>query len=138
MTTFIITTESGSDLNQNLVERYNIHIIPMHMTMDNTTKPGGSFSVSEVFDYYECTNSLPQTDSSTPDDCGKAFRDILATYPDVHIVYIGYAVVTTVSFNLAKNAAEDSERIHIVDSQNVSFILILLFALLLEPREESF
>lgn len=110
----------------------------MHVTIGNTTKPGESFPVSEVFDYYECTNSLPQTDSSTPDGCAKVFRDILATYPDVHIIYIRYAVVTTVSFNVAKNAAEDSERIHIVDSQNVSFILILLFSLLLEPHEESF
>lgn len=46
MTKFINTTESGLDLHQNLIERYNIHIIPMYVTMGNTTKPVGSFPVS--------------------------------------------------------------------------------------------
>lgn len=52
MTKFIIITERGPVMNQNLIGRYNIHIIPMYVPMGNTTKPVGSFPVSEVSDYY--------------------------------------------------------------------------------------
>lgn len=126
MTKFIITTESGSDLPQELIERYNIYVIPMHVTMGDTTKPDGSFPISDVFDYYERTNTLPKTAGSTPDDCAKVFKEIQTTYPDAHIIHIGYSAVTTVSFNAAKIAAEDFERIHLVDSQNVTLGLTVI------------
>ncbi|MGB7366959.1 DegV family protein, partial [Carnobacterium jeotgali] len=43
MTKFIITTESGSDISPELIERYNIQVIPMHVTMGSETFDDGSF-----------------------------------------------------------------------------------------------
>ena len=31
MKKYIITTESGSDLPQDIIERYGVHIVPMHV-----------------------------------------------------------------------------------------------------------
>ena len=120
MTKFIITAESGSDLPKELVERYGVRIIPMHVTMGDETRPDGTFPVEEVFDFYEKTGTLPKTAGSTPDDNAKCFRQIFEEYPDVHIIHIAYSAVTTVSFNAAKIAAEDFENIHLVDSKNVA------------------
>ena len=36
MKNIIITTESGSDLPQQLVEKYQVRVIPMHIVMDST------------------------------------------------------------------------------------------------------
>lgn len=55
MTKYIITTESGSDLPQEIIDKYNIYVIPMHVTMGDETYPDGSFDVQKVFDYYERT-----------------------------------------------------------------------------------
>ena len=120
MTKFIITAESGSDLPKELVERYGVRIIPMHVTMGDETRPDGTFPVEEVFDFYEKTGTLPKTAGSTPDDNAKCFRQIFEEYPDAHIIHIAYSAVTTVSFNAAKIAAEDFENIHLVDSKNVA------------------
>ncbi|MGO4942607.1 DegV family protein [Ruoffia tabacinasalis] len=120
MTKFIITAESGSDLPKELVERYGVRIIPMHVTMGDETRPDGTFPVEEVFDFYEKTGTLPKTAGSTPDDNAKCFRQIFEEYPDAHIIHIAYSAVTTVSFNAAKIAAEDFENIHLVDSKNVT------------------
>ena len=120
MTKFIITAESGSDLPKELVERYGVRIIPMHVTMGDETRPDGTFPVKEVFDFYEKTGTLPKTAGSTPDDNAKCFRQIFEEYPDAHIIHIAYSAVTTVSFNAAKIAAEDFENIHLVDSKNVT------------------
>jgi len=120
MTEFIITTESGSDLPEEIIERFNIHIVPMHVTMGEQTYDDGSFDVQEVFDFYEKTETLPKTSGTTPQDNTEVFKEIFDKHPDAHIIHIGYSAVTTVSFNAAKIAAEEFENIHLVDAKHVS------------------
>lgn len=120
MTQYIITTESGSDLPKEYVDRYNVQIIPMHVTMGNDTMPDGSFKVEKAFEYYDKTGTLPKTSGTTPDDNLRKFAEIRENYPDAHIIHIGYSAVTTVSFNAAHIAADDFENIHLVDAKNVT------------------
>src|SRR5690625_2878392 len=120
MTKYIITTESGSDLPKNLQERYNIYIVPMHVTMGEETYDDGSFDVEEVFNYYDRNNVLPKTSGSTPEDNTKVFREIFDQYPDANIIHIAYSAVTTVSYNAANIAAEEFDNIHLVDAKHVS------------------
>lgn len=120
MKKYIITTESGSDLSQEIIDRYNIQIVPMHVTMGDETYPDGSFDVQEVFDYYEETGNLPKTSGSTPQDNSQVFKQVFAKYPDAYIIHIAYSAVTTVSFNAANIAAQDFENVYLVDSKHVS------------------
>lgn len=120
MKKYIITTESGSDLSKKIIDRYNIQIIPMHVTMDDQTYPDGSFEVQKVFDFYEETGTLPKTSGSTPQDNTEVFNKVFTEYPDAHIIHIAYSAVTTVSFNAAYIAAQDFENVHLVDSKHVS------------------
>lgn len=120
MKKYIITTESGCDLSQEMIDRYNIHVVPMHVTMGNQTHLDGSFDVQEVFDFYEKTGTLPKTSGTTPYDNSEVFRKVFAKYPDAHIIHIAYSSVTTVSFGAANIAAQDFENVHLVDSKHVS------------------
>lgn len=120
MNHYIITTESGSDLPKEYVERFNVKIIPMHVTMGNETLADGSFEVKKAFDYYDETGTLPKTSGTTPDDNLKIFSKIREEHPEAHIIHIGYSAVTTVSFNAAHIAAEDFENIHLVDAKHVT------------------
>jgi len=120
MKKYIITTESGSDLSKEIINRYNIHVVPMHVTMRDETYPDGSFDVKKVFDYYEETGNLPKTSGSTPQDNTEVFQKVFEKYPDACIIHIGYSAVTTVSFNAAKIAAQDFDNIYLVDSKHVS------------------
>ena len=43
MTKYIITTESGSDLKQNVIDRYDVRIVLMHVTMGDKTILTGVF-----------------------------------------------------------------------------------------------
>ena len=47
MREIIITTESGSDLPENLVKKYDIKVIPMHIVMDATSYADGTISVDK-------------------------------------------------------------------------------------------
>lgn len=120
MIKYIITTESGSDLSQDIIDRYNIQVIPMHVTMGDQTYQDGSFDVQKVFDFYEETGTLPKTSGSTPYDNTEVFKQVFAEYPDAHIIHIAYSAVTTVSFDAANIAAQDFENVHLVDSKHVS------------------
>lgn len=117
---YIITTESGSDLSKEIIDRYNIQIIPMHVTMDDQTYQDGSFEVQKVFDFYEKTGALPKTSGSTPQDNTEVFKKVFAKYPDAHIIHIAYSAATTVSFNSANIAAKDFENVYLVDSKHVT------------------
>jgi len=120
MKKYIITTESGSDLSKEIIDRYNIYVIPMHVTMGDETYPDGSFDVQKVFDFYEETGNLPKTSGSTPQDNTQVFNQIFTRYPEAYIIHIGYSAVTTVSFNAANIAAQDFKNVYLVDSKHVS------------------
>ena len=120
MNKYIITTESGSDISKELIERYNIFVVPMHVTMGKETLDDGSFDVSEVYHFYDRTGTLPKTSGSTPHDNSIVFEQIFHKYPDAHIIHVAYSAVTTVSYNSCQVAAQEFENIHIVDSKNVS------------------
>ena len=122
MTHYIITTESGSDLPQAVIDRYDVRIIPMHVTMGDKTFMDGSFPVTQAVDYYNETGTLPKTSGSTPQDNSVVFQQIFDQYPDAQIIHIAYSAVTTVSFNAARIASEEFRpgSIHLVDSKNVT------------------
>lgn len=120
MKKYVITTESGSDLSKEIIDRYNIKIIPMHVTMGDQTYSDGNFDVQKVFDFYEETGSIPKTAGSTPQDYTEVFKNIFAEDPDAYIIHIAYSAVTTVSFNSANIAAQDFKNIYLVDCKNVT------------------
>src|SRR5699024_5148918 len=126
MTKFIITTESGSDLPKELIERYNIYIVPMHVTMGDQTYDDGSFDVQTVFDYYDQNEILPKTSGTTPQDNTKVFQQIFDKYPDAHIIHIAYSAVTTVSFNAANIARSEEHTSELQSRFDLVFRLLLV------------
>lgn len=65
----ILSTESGADLPKDLVERYQIQVVPMHVIMEGKDYLDGELSVEEVFDYHHRTKKsllqLQQMNKST-------------------------------------------------------------------------
>lgn len=120
MKEYILTTESGSDLPKETIEEYNIHIVPMHVTMGNQTLDDGSFNVQEVFDFYQMTDQLPKTAGATPEDFKRVFSEIFEKHPKAHIIHIAYSAATTVSYDSAHIAAEEFDNISIVDSKHLT------------------
>ena len=52
MRRIILSTESGADIPKDLVEKYQIQVVPMHVIMDGKDYLDGELSVEEVFDYF--------------------------------------------------------------------------------------
>ncbi|MGO4987013.1 DegV family protein [Gallicola sp. Sow4_E12] len=118
MSQFILVTESGADLPQKYIDRFNIKIVPMYVNFGENTFKDSDIKAEDVFDYYEKNKILPTTSGSTPNDFTEIFRNINVTYLDAEIIYIAYSSVTTVSFNSARIAAEEFSNVHMIDSKN--------------------
>ena len=82
----ILVAESGSDISKELRERYGIRIVPMHVIFGDVTKDDGTFSPSEVIDYYRKTKKIPSTSGRRSFHRCRSRRSIRACFPTAIIL----------------------------------------------------
>ncbi len=120
MSRYIIVAETGADLPPDIVQRYKIKIVPMHVSFGSETRDDMSFPVEEVFEYYNKTGTLPKTSGSTPIDFEIVFDEIHNEFPNKHILYLAYSAVTTCSYQSALMAAQGRDYITSIDTKSCS------------------
>ncbi|MGP4070162.1 DegV family protein [Halobacillus sp. B29] len=120
MRRIILSTESGADLPDDLVEKYNIQVVPMHIIMDGKDYLDGSLPVQDIYDYYERTKKIPSTTSTNVHEYQEFFTNIRENFPDCTIIHIGYTSKASSSFQHAVIAAEEFEDIFLIDALNVT------------------
>ena len=70
----ILLAETGSDITDEVAEKYGIYIVPMHVSFGEVTKDDATFPAEEVCEFYERTGKLPKTSGSVPEDFEKIMR----------------------------------------------------------------
>lgn len=120
MKPIILVAETGSDITPELASRYNIQMVPMHVSFDDETLDDGTFPPEKICDYYRTTGRLPKTSGSMPEDFIRVFDEIHAKWPEAQILYLAYSAVTTCSYQSASIAAADRDYITLVDTKQVS------------------
>jgi DegV family protein with EDD domain len=120
MKKFIIVTESGADLPIDLVKLNEIHVIPMHVAMDDVDYQDGVISVTEIYDYYKRTKKLPKTSAVNPNEYQCIFEKIAKENTDCIILHISYTSKASCTYQNAHIASEGMKNIYHVDSLNVS------------------
>ncbi|MEE0954532.1 MAG: DegV family protein [Eubacterium sp.] len=135
----ILVAESGADIPKEYVDKYNLHIVDMHVTFGNETRDDSTVSGEDVVDFYRRTGKLPKTSACNPADFEEAFDTLHAEYPDARLLYLAYSAVTTSSYQSAMVAIEDREYIKPFDTKLVSFgesffVVTLAKAILKHPE----
>ncbi len=120
MNKIILVAETGSDIPKEIAEQLGIFLVPMHVTMGDTTLDDGTFPVERICEYYDNTNKIPKTSGSSPQDFTKVFDEIHRLYPDKQILHLAYSAVTTCSYQSALIAAEDRDYVKSFDTKQVS------------------
>ena len=117
---YVIVAETGSDITKELAKEKGIYLVPMHVSFGSETKDDGTFSVDELFEYYEKTGDLPKTSASMPIDFEKAFDEIHEKMPEAHILHLAYSAATTCSYQNAVIASEGRDYVTSIDTKHVS------------------
>ena len=123
MSSIILLAETGSDITPELAKKWNIRLVPMHVSLGDVTLDDGSFAPEEIHSYYERTGKTPTTSGSTPYDFEKILDEIYAENAEAQVLYLAYSAVTTCSYHSCELALEEkpyANHIRLVDTKHVS------------------
>jgi len=139
MRRIILTTESGADLPEELADKHNVQVVPMHLIMDGQDYLDGTLPVTDIYDYYERTKKIPSTTSTNSHEYLEFFKKIKSDFPDCIIIHIGYTSKASSSFQNAIIATEELEDIFLIDALNVTggLTAIVMYAVTLLENEPS-
>lgn len=139
MSNIILVAETGSDITPALAKENGIYLVPMHVSLGETTLDDGSFPPEDVCAYYDRTGKVPRTSASNPEDFTVVFDKIHAEHPDKQILHLAYSAVTTCSYQNAILASENRGYVRSVDTKHVSVgqaSVVLAVAQLLREQPE--
>lgn len=139
MRKLILSTESGADLPEDLVAKYNIQVIPMHVIMDGKDYLDGLLPVEDIYDYYNQTKKIPSTTATNIHEYEQFFKKIKGDYPESIIIHIGYTSKASSSFQNAVIATEELDDIFLIDALNVTggLATIVMYAASLLEKEPN-
>lgn len=120
MREIIISTESGSDLPENLVKKYDIKVIPMHIVMDGISYADGTISVDKIYEYHNETKKIPTTSAVNVGEYIDFFTQIREEHPDCVIMHLAYSSLASSTYQNAEIAIREFEDIYLIDTRNVS------------------
>jgi DegV family protein with EDD domain len=115
-----IITDSTSDLTPELCEQYGITVVPLSVTIGDTTVQDGTFTMEEFF---ERMNALPQLPTTSQPSVGafvEAYEKALENASQVVSMHLSTKLSGT--YSSAKTAAESfSGRVQVFDSESLSW-----------------
>lgn len=139
MSNIILVAEIGSDITPEMAAANGVHLVPMHVSMGETTLDDGAFPPEDVCAYCDRTGKVPRTAASNPEDFAKVFDEIHARWPEKKILHLAYSAVTTCSYQNALLASEERDYVLSVDTKHVSVgqaAVVLAVARLLREQPE--
>ena len=137
MKKLILTTESVADLPKDIVEKYQIEIIHMHVILDGKAYLETEITVEDIFSYYEEKKKAPTTTAKNAQEYTIFFSKIREQHPDSIIIHIGYTSKASGSFQSAMIAARDFEDLYLIDTLNATGGLALIVQYAAEQLAEN-
>lgn len=134
-----IVVDSTSDLTDEIIEKYNIKMVPLTVNFENESfLDKVELSTKEFFEKLEVAEKLPTTTLVSPGAFVEVFSEILMEGDQVLGLFIASELSGTYdSARMAKNLI-GSDDIHIIDTRSVclgSFALILEAIKLVEQNK---
>ena len=117
-----IIADSTCDLSKDLLEKYDISVLPLHIVLgDKEYKDGFEISPDEIYEWSNTNKEAPKTSAAAISDTIDIYSKYLKSYDEIICFSISGQMSTTV--NVMRMAAEEldaEDKIHIIDSENLS------------------
>ena len=115
----VLCADSTCDLSPELIERYHVHILPMHVNLeDQSYLDGVDITPDAIYAYYNEHKVLPKTAALNMDEFLDVVRPMVEAGNDVICITLGSALSTT--YNSCRLAAMELEGLYAIDSNNLS------------------
>lgn len=117
-----VIADSTCDLSLELLEKYDISVIPLHIVLgEEEFEDGRSIMPDEIYKWSDEHNATPKTSAASLEQVKAEYEKYLGDYDEIVIFSISSQMSSTI--NVMKMAAQDLEaedRIHVIDSENLS------------------
>ena len=117
-----IIADSTCDLSKELLEKYEISILPLHIVLgDKEYKDGLEILPDEIYAWSDANKEAPKTSAASISDTMELFESNLKNHGEIVCFSISGQMSTTV--NVMRMAAEEldaEDKIHVIDSENLS------------------
>jgi len=115
----ILTSDSTTDLSAELIERYNVQILPLGISLGGTLyRDGIDINPDKIYDHYAKTGELPKTSAVNLEECADFFRPYVEE--GYSIVHFSISSEMSSTFNNCRLAAMEFEDVYVVDTRNLS------------------
>ena len=110
-----ITSDSTCDLSKELVEKYDIKIIPLYINKgDESLRDGLEIIPQDIFDYVESGAGICQTAAINIADYTDLFEETLKTHDAV--IHFNISSHFSSCYASARLAAEEFENVYVIDA----------------------
>ena len=114
-----ITSDSTCDLTAEILEKYEIEIIPLAVNMgENTFLDGVDIKPDDIYSHFEKTGEIPTTGARSPEDFKEFFKKF--TDDGCEVVHIGIGADFSCCFGNVQIATGELKGVYPVDSQSLS------------------
>lgn len=120
MREILISTESGSDLPENLIKRHNFYVVPMHVIIDDTDYADGTIPVDMVFEHFEKTGKVPSTSAVNVGEYQEFWKKLQEEHPGCVIMHFTYSSKASSTHQAAMIAVKEFRDVYIIDTKQVS------------------
>ena len=117
-----IAADSTCDLSKELIEKYNIAVIPLHIVLeDKEYRDGIDIMPDEIYEWSDKNNTTPKTSAVGFDDAMDTVRPLVGNNDEMIIFTISEKMSTTANvFRMAAEELEVEDRVSVIESSNLS------------------
>ncbi len=118
-----IIADSTCDLTQEELDRYGIHLLPLHILMgEEEYKDGPDFDMQIMYNWADAHQSTPKTSAPSLEDMMDILKPILERGNEC--ICLSIAATLSSSGNVMRIAAENlgaADRVHVLDTKTLSY-----------------
>ncbi len=115
----VLCADSTCDLSKELIEKYHVHILPLHVNLEGKTYCDGvDITPDEIYDVYRAKKMLPTTAATNTVEYEEFVAPFIEAGNDVIYVNLGSGISAT--HNNCRMAAEETPGLYVIDSGNLS------------------
>ncbi len=117
-----VIADSTCDLSKELVERYHIEILPLHIVLgEKEYLDGVEIGPDEIYEWADANKTTPKTSAASITDAIAVYEKFKDEYDEIVCFTISGQMSTTVNvMRMAAEEADMEDRIFVIDSQNLS------------------
>lgn len=119
-----ISAETTIDLTKELIEKFDIHIVPFTLVLGDVQALDGEIKPQELFDYALKNKELPKTSAVNEAQYDEHFSNILKSYDA--IIHFSLSGKMSSAYNNAVASSKNFNNVYVIDTKSLSTGIALL------------